>query len=92
MIKIEVKKYIYKILEKFLIVNKFDKQINKIKNWFFYSWLNFEKLKCTKNIYFYSFRIDIYYRAYLRKENDTFIVFDVNNHDYEKIKKKLKSM
>lgn len=50
------------------------------------------KNNLLKNNYFYSFRIDIYYRAYLRKENLMFIVFDVNNHNYEKINNKLKNM
>jgi hypothetical protein len=60
--------------------------------WIFDNSLNFEKIVCRKGIFFYTFRIDIYYRAYLRKENDIFIVFDINNHNYEVIKNKLKSM
>jgi len=91
-IKLKISDYIYKIIDWLLLRNKFDKQINKIEKWFFDNWLNFEKIKCNKNLYFYSFRIDIHYRAYLRKENWFFIVFDVNNHNYEKIKNKLKSM
>ena len=91
-IKIKVLYFIEKILEKFQIVNKFNKQKKKFENWIFDKWLNFEKIQCNKNIIFYSFRIDIHFRAYLRKENWIFIVFDVNNHNYEKIKNKLKNM
>lgn len=92
LIKIKVLDFIYAILDKFWIRKKFDKQINKIWNWIFDNSLNFEKIECKKWIIFYSFRIDIHYRAYLRKENGVFIIFDVNNHDYEVIKNKLKSM
>ena len=91
-IKIIVLEFIYEILEKFLLRKKFDKQINKIENWIFDNSINFEKIECKKWIIFYSFRIDIHYRAYLRKQNDDFIVFDVNKHNYETIKNKLKSM
>ena len=91
LISVEISELIYNILQKFWIRKKFDKQIHKLQNWNFDNWLNFEKIKTSKNIYFYSFRIDIHYRAYLRKENWIFIIFDVNNHDYEKIKNKLKN-
>lgn len=91
-IKVRVLDFVYAILEKFWIRKKFDKQINKIENWIFDNSLNFEKIECKKWIIFYSFRIDIHYRAYLRKEDWIFIVFDLNNHDYESIKNKLKSM
>ena len=91
-IKVKILEFIYEIIDSFQIRLKFDKQLNKLRNWFFDKWLNFEKIKCNKNITFYSFRIDIHFRAYLRKENWIFILFDVNNHDYEKIKNKLKNM
>jgi len=91
LISVEISELIYNILQKFWIRKKFDKQIHKLQNWNFDNWLNFEKIKTSKNIYFYSFRIDIHYHAYLRKESWIFIIFDVNNHDYEKIKNKLKN-
>lgn len=91
-IKLKILDFIYDILTKFWLRKKFDKQINKMELWIFDNSLNFEKIECKKGIVFYSFRIDIHYRAYLRKENDIFIIFDVNNHNYEIIKNKLKSM
>lgn len=91
-INIKILDFIYELLEKFWIKKKFDKQINKLKFWIFDKSLNFEKIECKKGIIFYSFRIDIHYRAYLRKENNIFIIFDINNHNYETIKNKLKSM
>jgi len=91
-IKVKILDFIYELANKFLIRKKFDKQILKIQLWIFDKSLNFEKIDCKKWIVFYSFRIDIHYRAYLRKENDVFIVFDINNHNYEIIKNKLKSM
>ncbi|MDD2515602.1 MAG: hypothetical protein PHF46_02025 [Candidatus Gracilibacteria bacterium] len=91
-LKIKVLDFIYDLLKKFGIGKKFDKQIIKLELGFFDKSLNFEKIECKKGFIFYSFRIDIHYRAYLRKENDVFIVFDINNHDYESIKNKLKSM
>ncbi len=91
-IKVKILNFIYDILEKFWIRKKFDKQVYKIENWIFDNWLNFEKIECKKWIIFYSFRIDIHYRAYLRKKNWIFVIFDINNHDYEIIKNKLKSM
>lgn len=90
--KFKVLNFIYEILEKFNLRKKFDKQINKLELWLFDNSLNFEKIECKKWVIFYSFRIDIHYRAYLRKENDIFIVFDITNHNYEVIKNKLKSM
>jgi len=65
---VKVESYIYNIINNYSTRTKFDKQIFKIENWFFDKWLNFEKIKCNKNNYFYSFRIDIHYRAYLRKK------------------------
>lgn len=91
-IKIKILDFIYEILEKFSLRKKFDKQVNKLELWIFDNSLNFEKIECKKWIFFYSFRIDIHYRAYLRKENDIFIIFDVNNDNYEVIKNKLKYM
>jgi len=84
-IKVKVPDFVYEILDRFLIKEKFEKQLWKLKNGFFDKWLNFEKIKTNKNIF------DIHYRAYLRKENWIFIIFDINNHDYEKIKNKLKN-
>lgn len=43
-------------------------------------------------MYFYSFRVDIHYRAYIRIDEKKIIIFDVNNHDYEIIKKKLNKL
>lgn len=86
-----VKSYIEEIIKMFRIQGKFNKQVEKIKNGTFDKWLGFEKIEVADGIILYSFRIDIHFRAYVRKENGDFIVFDVNNHDYKTIVKKLKS-
>lgn len=91
-LEIQVPDFIYEIVEKFWLEKKFNKQLLKLKSWVFDSWLSFEKIRTSKNIFFYSFRIGIHYRAYLRKEKWVFIIFDVNNHNYEKIKNKLKNI
>lgn len=86
-----VKPYIEEIVKMFRIQSKFQKQVEKIKTGIFDKWLGFEKIEVADGIILYSFRIDIHFRAYARKENGNFIVFDVNNHDYKTIVKKLKS-
>ena len=91
MSKIIIKKYIWDLIDTLKIKDKFENQVNKIKNWQFDKWLWFEKIEIKKWIVLYSFRIDIHYRAFVRKENWCFIIFDVNNHDYKTIIKKLKS-
>jgi len=91
-LSVKVPEFIYEYVDRFLLRKKFERQVQKLRSWIFDTWLHLEKIPCKSGIFFYSIRIDIHYRAYLRKENGVFIVFDINKHDYESIKKKLKNL
>lgn len=71
---------------------KFEKQLNKLETDTFDRSLNFEKIKISAKHVFYSFRVNWSWRWYCTKQNGVFTVFDLNNHDYESIKRKVRAM
>ena len=89
---IKVWEYIRDKIENLKIKEQFSRQIEKIKIWTFDKGLWFEKITTNSWKFFYSFRINIHFRGYARKENDILIIFDVNNHNYKEIISKMKKL